>query len=76
MIPELTCTYQGVRNVSFSENSAYVLNGWFLIDSRFWEISNTIIMNFKFTKIELSLNFKKLCWGLKMTQGTYLCIFS
>ena len=32
MIPELMCTYQGVRNVSFSENSAYVLNGWFLID--------------------------------------------
>ena len=23
-----TCTYQGVRNVSFSENFAYVLNGW------------------------------------------------
>ena len=23
-----TCAYQGVRNVSFSENFAYVLNGW------------------------------------------------
>ena len=23
-----TCTYQGVRNVSFSENFAYVFNGW------------------------------------------------
>ena len=23
-----TCTYQGVRNVSFSEMFAYVLNGW------------------------------------------------
>ena len=22
------CAYQGVRNVSFSENLAYVLNGW------------------------------------------------
>ena len=22
------CAYQGVRNVSFSENFAYVLNGW------------------------------------------------
>ena len=26
------CAYQGVRNVSFSENFAYVLNGWPLID--------------------------------------------
>ena len=26
-----TCAYQGVRNFSFSENSAYVLNGWALI---------------------------------------------
>ena len=25
-----TCVYQGVRNVSFSENFAYVLNGWTL----------------------------------------------
>ena len=25
------CAYQGVRNVSFSENFAYVLNGWPLI---------------------------------------------
>ena len=24
----LTCVYQEVRNVSFSENFAYVLNGW------------------------------------------------
>ena len=24
----LPCVYQGVRNVSFSENVAYVLNGW------------------------------------------------
>ena len=24
------CAYQGVRNVTFSENFVYVLNGWFL----------------------------------------------
>ena len=24
-----TCAYQGVRNVSFSENFAFVLNEWF-----------------------------------------------
>ena len=29
--PSSTCTYQGVRNVSFSENFAYVLNEWTLI---------------------------------------------
>ena len=28
LIRTLTCAYQGVRNVSFSENFAYVLNGW------------------------------------------------
>ena len=25
-----TCAYQGVRNVIFSENFAYILNGWTL----------------------------------------------
>ena len=28
LIHTRTCAYQGVRNVSFSENLAYVLNGW------------------------------------------------
>ena len=28
LIRTSTCAYQGVRNVSFSENFAYVLNGW------------------------------------------------
>ena len=28
LIRTRTCAYQGVRNVSFSENLAYVLNGW------------------------------------------------
>ena len=28
LIRTRTCTYQGVRNVTFSENFAYVLNGW------------------------------------------------
>ena len=28
LIRTFTCAYQGVRNVSFSENVAYVLNGW------------------------------------------------
>ena len=28
LISTHTCAYRGVRNVSFSENFAYVLNGW------------------------------------------------
>ena len=28
LIHTRTCAYQGVRNVSFSENFAHVLNGW------------------------------------------------
>ena len=31
LIRTRTCAYQGDKNVSFSENFAYVLNGWFLI---------------------------------------------
>ena len=30
LIRTRTCEYQGVRNVSFSENFAYLLNGWTL----------------------------------------------
>ena len=30
-----TCAHQGVRNVSFSENFAYVLNGWTLTTNQF-----------------------------------------
>ena len=30
LIRTSTCAYQGVRNVSFSENFAYVLNEWSL----------------------------------------------
>ena len=31
LIRTRACAYQGVTNVSFSENFAYVLNGWFLM---------------------------------------------
>ena len=30
-MPTLTCSCQGVRNVSFSENFAYVVNEWSLV---------------------------------------------
>ena len=34
-----TCAYQGVRNVSFSENFAYVLNEWsFYANQRKYEL--------------------------------------
>ena len=32
LIRTRTCVYQGIRNASFSENFAYVLNGWPLIN--------------------------------------------
>ena len=31
LIRTRTCAYQGVRNISFSENFSYVLNGWPLL---------------------------------------------
>ena len=42
-----SCVYQGVRNVSFSENFANVLNGWSLM-----------LMILTLTKM-----VKHLCWG-------------
>ena len=46
LIRTRTCAYQGVRNVSFSENFAYVLN----------EYPHFIVMNMKFTS---TLSFNK-----------------
>ena len=42
-----TCAYQGVRNVSFSENFAYLLNGWslhyiFIYFSNYFTVHNSI----------------------------------
>ena len=37
LIQKRKCAYQGVRNVSFSENFANVLNEWFLSDRRLTE---------------------------------------
>ena len=36
-----SCAYQGVRNVSFSEDFAYVLNGWILEEGQFNENRNS-----------------------------------
>ena len=35
LIRTRTCAYQGVRNISFSENFAYIINGWFLRHSSY-----------------------------------------
>ena len=35
LIRTRTCAYQGVRNDSFSENFAYLLNEWFLTENLF-----------------------------------------
>ena len=35
MIRTRTCSYQGIRNVNFSENFAYVLNEWLIVEKVF-----------------------------------------
>ena len=47
-----TCTYQGVINVSFSENFAYVLNGWSL------KYTVKLLSNYPFC-------LKKMVWNKK-----------
>ena len=43
MIRTRMCVYQGVRNVSFSENFAYVLNGW-PVKHHFMKISMIMVV--------------------------------
>ena len=69
LISTRTCAYQGVRNVSFSENFAYVLNEWSLTDfviqalpwviaiCDLWEISYTRLSKFQ-TLLELEVSFE------------------
>ena len=57
-----TCAYQGVRNVNFSENFAYVLNGWSLI---YWTIRNVWFWKKCWVSITNILVFQsavKRCW--------------
>ena len=42
LIRTCTCAYQGVRNVSFSVNFAYVLNGWPLNEVALFKIFQVI----------------------------------
>ena len=38
-----TSTYQGVRKISFSENFAFVLNGWSLTENHIWKNPNLTV---------------------------------
>ena len=69
LISTRTCAYQGVRNVSFSENFAYVLNElsltdfviqalpWVIAICDLWEISYTRLSKFQ-TLLELEVSFE------------------
>ena len=47
------CAYQGVRNVNFSENFAYVLNEWSLKELTMDECASVLVLGFTST-VDLS----------------------
>ena len=62
LIRTRTCAYQGVRNVSFSENVAYVLNGWprngFIIygnEFRFCKLWLKVVSSYVITNLLIKL---------------------
>ena len=61
LIRTRTCAYQGVRNVSFSENFAYVLNGW-LHPSK--EQSSHRSFSVKNGVLKICANFTKNTFGM------------
>ena len=66
----LTCAYQGVRNVSFVENFAYILNEWSLMKQKilqFWSVlaSRPIKLEFFFMDY---FNFFLWVWHFKKQQ--------
>ena len=53
--------YQGVRNVSFSENFMYALNGWFLIQTLcLLSLSCVIVIMVHFQKTNTHLKLELL----------------
>ena len=64
------CSYQGVRNVCFSKNFAYILNEWYLIQN-----SKSFYL-----LIRLSTIFRSLCHSkvlntpLEMAQVCQMCV--
>ena len=70
------CAYLGVRNVSFSENSAYVLNEWLIIRASAVKECNFLIFFFFFESLIFAkaenLVFKSKCpWPLKLLRLTH-----
>ena len=74
LIRTRTCVYKGVRNVSFSESFAYVLNGWPLSALKLLHFSHIIptqiTENTKNVDIEI---YKEIAWtfSLAMAQMEY-----
>ena len=67
-----TCAYQGVRNVSFSENFAYVLNGW--PQSKILKFAAENILKKKTDRSKLlKLQISKAILGRDML-GRFLCL--
>ena len=69
LIHTRTCAYQGVRNVSFSENFAYVLNGWplhriclpgiaFVTTTKIYSIVGLILATYCMRKMKAGLFFR------------------
>ena len=54
-----TCAYQGVRNVSFSGNFAYVLNGWPLLPYSYLRKSVSVSIVILFFYINFLIRFCK-----------------
>ena len=63
LIGTRTCAYQGIRNVSFSENFAHVLNGW---HQRQYNLKKDSLTKFCFDCMSLQHISHKLttCWNL------------
>ena len=61
LIRARTCEYQGFRNISFSENFAYVLNGWPQMHKFFFAVDGNYVSIF-----QKNLNFTNLqfVWNL------------
>ena len=66
MTRKRTCAYQGVRNVSFSENFAYALNGWPIRFSSKWKIIQGTL---EITSSRFILNST-----LKIVLWSYICM--
>ena len=61
LIRTRTSAYRGVRNVSFSENFAYVLNGWPLVNHSSSNFT-TLKIRKRFMQLIIQLYFISVCY--------------